>query len=69
MTIYENFHIAYVNETGESSIEAAPTCGGVEVAGVTVLPVLRRSEGWLGFKRNGQGVVILDMWFGILSTS
>jgi hypothetical protein len=39
-SIYEDFHVAYINETGASSIEAAPTCGGVEVSGIAVLPVL-----------------------------
>jgi hypothetical protein len=63
-SIYENFHIAYINETGESSIEAAPACGEVEVGGIAVLPVPCSSEGWLGFKRNGQGVVISGTWFG-----
>jgi hypothetical protein len=63
-SIYENFHIAYINEIGEPSIEAAPACGGVEVGGIAVLPVPRSSEGWMGFERNGQGATIPDMRFG-----
>jgi hypothetical protein len=63
-SIYENSHIAYINETGEPSIEAAPGCGGVEVGGIAILPVPRSSEGSLGLERNGQGAAIPDMRFG-----
>jgi hypothetical protein len=52
-SIYENFHIAYINETREPGVEAAPGCGGVEVGGIAVLLAPRSSEGWLGFERNG----------------
>jgi hypothetical protein len=63
-SIYENSHIAYINETGEPSIEVAPACGGVEVGGITIFPVPRSSEDWPGLERNGQGAAIPDMRFG-----
>jgi hypothetical protein len=63
-SVYENFHIACINEIGEQSIEAAPTCGGVGVGGIAILPVPRGSEGLQGFERNGQGASIPDMRFG-----
>jgi hypothetical protein len=61
--MYEDFHIAYINKTGASSIETAPVCGGVELGGIAVLAVPRSSEGWLGFERSGRGAAISDMWF------
>jgi hypothetical protein len=66
---YENFHIAYINETGEPSIETASACGGVEIGGISILPVPCSSEGWLGLERNGQGAAIPNMRFGAISTS
>jgi hypothetical protein len=63
-SIYEDSHVAYVRETGASSIEAAPVGGGVEVGGIAVLPVPYSSEGWLAFERNGRGAAIPDMRFG-----
>jgi hypothetical protein len=46
--IFENFHIAYTNRSGESSIKARSVCGAVEVGGVAVLPALiSRRVDWL----------------------
>jgi hypothetical protein len=46
--IFENFHIAYTNRSGESSIKARSVCGAIEVGGVAVLPALiSRRVDWL----------------------
>ena len=63
-SIYENFRVVYTNETGESNVEVAPACGGVEVGGIAILPAPCSSESWLSFKRNGRSVVIPDVRFG-----
>jgi hypothetical protein len=47
----------YTNETRESCTEVTQACGGVEVGGIAILPVLRDLEGLLGFERNGRGAV------------
>jgi len=63
-SISENFRVVYTNETGESSIEATPACGGVKVDETAILPVPHSSEGRLGFERNRRGVIIPDARFG-----
>jgi hypothetical protein len=68
-SIYEDSHIAYMRETGASSIEAASVGGGVEVGGIAVLPVPCSSEGWLAFERNGRAPRFQIRGLGTISTS
>ena len=63
-SISENFHIVYMNKTGEPSVRVTPACSGVEVGGVATLPAPRSLEGWLGFERNGRGPATPDTRFG-----
>ena len=60
----ENFHIVYTKKACESSVGVTPTCGGVEIGVVVILPVPRSLEGWLGFERNGRGATTPDARFG-----
>ena len=37
-SISESSHLAYIDETGQSSVEVTPVCAGIEVGGIAVLP-------------------------------
>ena len=64
-SISKNFHIVYTNGTEQSSIEATPGHGGVEVDKIVILPDPHSLTGWLVFERNiGHSTAILDAQFG-----
>jgi len=67
-SVFENFPLVWTNENRELSVEVTPTCGAAEVGEFATLPALRSFEGWLGFKRKGQGTGFQMHGLEIIST-